>query len=327
MLSQEVAFVSARPVQERIEGSGGWANGAAMFVGDNPPDAAVINYYQRERHLYGKLKIEVLDSPGKVLEEVPASKRPGLNRVMWSMREKPPRVPPAAQIAFGGTRGVRFAPGEYTVRLTKSGKTYETKFSIGLDRRAKFTEADKKAQYDAAIKVRGLFDDESALMDRIVFLRREVAKTGGAFPENDPMRKTVKDFDGKIEVVRKKIVATTEGGAITGEERIREHTDQLYGALLSYEGKPGDYHLAYIDTLRRELDDVNKDFEQLLAKDLPAFNQTLKSKGKEEIKAPPAKLAVNEQTPVSGGSYAGSQDPDQPAVAGSVLPANFRILH
>src|SRR5206468_11814246 len=36
MLSQEVAFVSARPVQERIEGSGGWANGAAMFVGDNP---------------------------------------------------------------------------------------------------------------------------------------------------------------------------------------------------------------------------------------------------------------------------------------------------
>jgi hypothetical protein len=31
---------------------------------------------------------------------------------------------------------------------------------------------------------------------------------------------------------------TTEGGAITGEERLREHTDQLYGAILSYEGKP-----------------------------------------------------------------------------------------
>src|SRR6202030_4255289 len=92
ILSQEVAFVSARPVQERIEGNGGWANGAAMFVGDNPPDAAVINYYQRERHLFGKLKIEVLDSTGRVLDEIPASKRPGLNRVTWSMREKPPRV-------------------------------------------------------------------------------------------------------------------------------------------------------------------------------------------------------------------------------------------
>ena len=244
--------------------------------------------------------------------------------MMWTMREKPPRVPPAAQIAFGGTRGVRFAPGEYTVRLTKNGKTYETKFTVGLDRRAKFTEADKKAQFDAALKVRALFDDESALMDRIVFLRTEVAKMGKSLPETDPLHKTVKDFDGKVEAIRKKIVATTEGGAITGEERIREHTDQLYGALLSYEGKPGDYHLAYIDTLRRELDDVNKEFEQLLAKDLPALNQTIKGKG--EIKAPPAKVAVNEQTPVSGGSLAGSGDPDG-AIDAVQFPANLRILH
>ncbi|HEV3392216.1 MAG TPA: hypothetical protein VG103_01790 [Chthoniobacterales bacterium] len=326
ILSQEVAFVSARPVQERIEGNGGWANGSAMFVGDNPPDAAVINYYQRERHLFGKLKIEVLDSTGGVVGEVSASKRPGLNRVMWTMREKPPRVPPAAQIAVGGTRGVRFAPGEYTVRLTKNGKTYETKFTVGLDRRAKFTDADKKAQFDAVIKVRALFDDESALMDRILFLRSEVAKSGAALPANDPLHKSVKDFDGKIETVRKKIVATTEGGAITGEERIREHTDQLYGALLSYEGKPGDYHLAYIDTLRRELDDVNKDFEQLLTKDLPAFNQSLKSKGKEEVKAPPAKIAVNDEGPASGGNFAGSIDPDE-AVGSTMLPTNLRLLH
>src|SRR5947209_7659871 len=326
VLTQDVSFISARPVQQRIEGSGGWANGSAMFVGDNPPDAAVINYYQRERHLFGKLKIEVLDSTGRVLDEVPASKRPGLNRVMWSMREKPPRVPPAAQIAFGGTRGVRFAPGDYTVRLTKNGKTYETKFTIGLDPRAKFTDAEKKAQFDAALKVRALFDDESALMDRIVFLRREVAKTGAALPENDPLRKSVKDFDGKIDNVRKKIVATTEGGAITGEERIREHTDTLYGALLSYEGKPGDYQLTYIDTLRKELDDVNKDFEQLLSKDLPAFNQSLKSKGKEEIKAPPAKVAMNDETRASGGTLANSSDPDA-TVGSTILPANFRLLH
>ena len=34
-------------------------NGDAVFTGDNPPDAAVITYYQRSRHLFGKLKIEV----------------------------------------------------------------------------------------------------------------------------------------------------------------------------------------------------------------------------------------------------------------------------
>ena len=97
LLKQEASFVSARPVQQRIEANGGWANGAAVFVGDNPPQAAVITYYQRSRHLFGKLKIEVLDASGRVVDEVPASKRPGLNRVIWSMHEKPPRVPPAAQ--------------------------------------------------------------------------------------------------------------------------------------------------------------------------------------------------------------------------------------
>jgi len=306
LLTQEVAFVSARPVQQRIEGSGGWANGDAVFVGDNPPDAAVITYYQRARHLFGKLKLEILDESGRVLDELPASKRPGLNRVTWPMRAKPPRVPPAAQIAFAGARGPRLVPGVYTVRLTKAGKVSETKLTVGLDRRAKFSEADRKAQFDAAMKVRALFGDESALMDRILDLRKALAQGSAAVPEGDPLRKNISDFDGKVDAVRKKIVATTEGGAITGEERLREHTDQLYGSLLSYEGKPGEYLIAYIDTLKRELADVTKDFEQLIAQDLPALNESLKTKGQQPIPPPPAKVAVDDTT---GGSADGSTRP------------------
>ena len=311
LLSQEASFVSARPVQQRIEANGGWPGGAATFTGDNPPDAAVITYYQRTRHLFGKLKIEVLDASGRVVDELPASKRPGLNRVIWSMHEKPPRVPPAAQLAFAGTRGPRLLPGTYTVRMTKAGKVSETKLTVGLDKRVKFSEADRKAQFDAAMKIRALFDDESALMDRIIALRGSLKKTGAGFPEGDPLRKTVGDFDGKVDAVRKEIVATTEGGAITGEERLREHTDQLYGAILSYEGKPGDYQIANIDALRRELVDITKEFEQVLAKDLPALNDALKAKGQPAIEAPPAKVAVNDAPSGSGGGE---------------LPANFRLI-
>src|SRR4051812_29195171 len=302
-LNQEAVFVSARPVQQRIEANGGWANGAAAFVGDNPPDAAVITYYQRSRHLFGKLKIEVLDSTGRVVDTLPASKRPGLNRVIWGMREKPPRVPPAVQLAGAGLQGPRLLPGTYTVRMTKAGKISETKLVGGLDRRVKFTEADRKAQFDAAMKVHALFGDESALMDRILFLRGALAKSRGALADGDESKKAMTDFDGKLDAVRKQIVATTEGGAITGEERLREHTDQLYGAILSYDGKPGDYQVARIDALRKELGDVTRDFETLVTKDLPALNEALKAKGKEAIPAPPAKVAVNEQS-FGGGSLA-----------------------
>jgi len=82
---------------------------------------------------------------------------------------------------------------------------------------------------------------------------------------------------------------------------LREHTDQLYGAILSYEGKPGGYQVTYIDSLKRELDDVTKEFDQLLAQDLPALNESLKAKGQHPIEAPPAKVAVNEKAPSPGG--------------------------
>jgi len=315
LLKQDVAFVSARPVQQRIEGQGGWPNGDAVFVGDNPPDAAVINYYQRERHLFGKMKLEVLDASGRLIDELPASKRPGLNRVTWTMQAKPPHVPPAAQIAFSGTRGPRLVPGVYTVRLTKAGKVSETKLTVGLDRRAKFSAADRKAQFDAAMKVHALFGDESALMDRIVALRKALAQSGASLSEGDPLRKNISDFDGKVDAVRKKIVATTEGGAITGEERLREHTDQLYGAILSYEGKPGGYQVAYIDTLKRELADVTREFDLLLAQDLPALNESLKTKGQQPIPAPSPSIGAADATHGSSGATGAS----------AVFPADFRI--
>ena len=135
------------------------------------------------------------------------------------------------------------------------------------------------------------------------------------------------DLDGKVDAVRKQIVATKEGGAITGEERLREHTDQLYGALLSYEGKPGDYQLGYYEALKRELADASNEFAGLVAKDLPALNDALKAKGQPTISPPPEKVALNDDNASfsGGGGMSGQTDPDGPA-AKIILPADFRVL-
>lgn len=286
LLSQEAAFVAARPVQQRIQGQGGWSTGSAVFIGDNPSNGAVITYYQKSRHLFGKLKIEILDASGKLIDELPASKRRGLNRVEWAMRVKPPRVPPAVQLAFAGTQGPRVLPGRYTVRMTKNGKVYEQKLTVGLDRRVSFSVADRKAQFDAAMSVHRLFGEESALMDRIAALRGALAESKAAVKDAG-LAGRIAALDGKADLVRKRIVATTEGGAITGEERLREHTDQLYGAILSYEGRPGRYHLERIAALKAELKETVDAFGTLLDTDLPRLNEALKAAQQPEISKPP----------------------------------------
>jgi len=297
-LASEAAFLPVKPVQQRISAFGGWANGDAVFEGANPKSGADIAYYQKSRHLFGKLTIDVLDANGKVIDTLPASVRRGINHVYWSMRVKPPRVPPAAQVAFNSTQGPRVPPGTYTVRMTKGKDVYTTKVDVGLDRRVSYTAADRQAQYDAALRVRDLFGQMSDLVFKINAVRAQIGADTAKLPEKDALRKSLADLDDKADTIRKKIVATKEGGAITGEERLREHADTLYGAIMSYDGKPADYQLTRIDVLKRELGDVAADFTKFEQTDLGKANEALKA-GKLEPIAVPAAAPAEE-----GGSSA-----------------------
>jgi len=323
LLAQECSFVSARPVQQRIEATGGWVNGAAAFVGENPPTGAVITYYQRSRHLFGKLRLEVLDADGHVVDQLPASSRRGLNRVVWTMHLPPPHVPPAVQLAEAGTQGPRVLPGTYTIRLQNNGKTYEMRVDAGLDQRVKWSVADRRAQYEASMKVYTLFNDESALFAQIVGLREQVAAAARGRAANDPLQHRLADFDHQLDALRKQIVATTEGGAITGEERLREHTDQLYGALISWDGPPTAYQLDNIAGLRSQLTDVTTRFSQLTAKELPSLNAALGGKGGPLV-VPPLQAFEDDDAPAGADRLpAGRADPD--AVRAGPLPAELRL--
>jgi photosystem II stability/assembly factor-like uncharacterized protein len=286
LLQQDAAFVPARPVQQRINADGGWVEGDAKFTGENPASGAVITYYQRQRHLFGPLKIEILDAAGTVVDTIPATKRRGLNRVTWSTRVKPPAVPAAAQLAFNATRGPRMPPGTYTIRLTKGDKVYEQSLAIGLDRRAAYTAADRKVQFDAAMRVHALFGQMSTLVQRINSVRQALEAQAAALPGNDPLRKQLEQIEMKAEAIRKQVVATKEGGAVTGEERLREHTDLLYGAILSWEGRPTAYQLARTEVLRAQLGQIGADFDTLLASDLAPANDELNTRGLPRIVVP-----------------------------------------
>jgi photosystem II stability/assembly factor-like uncharacterized protein len=283
VMAQEAAFISAKPVQQRLPANGGWAEGSAVYTGPNPPDAALITYYQKKRHIFGKMKLEIFDSQGKLVDTLPPNSRRGISRVEWPMRLKAPRVPPAATAAFEAAQGPRVLPGTYTVKMTRGTETYTTQLVLELDPRAKFNLEDRKLEFDAATRLYNLLGDMSFDVDRINSVRDALAERGAKLKGDAPFAKRLQELTQKVDELRKKIVATKEGGAVTGELRIREKTTGLYGDLLNYEGRPTDYQVARIDSLKKELGDVETDFDGLVAKELPAVNKSLAQKKLEAI--------------------------------------------
>ena len=80
----------------------------AEFIGaSNPPGDAVITCYLKKRHIFGDMKLQVLDSAGRLVQTLPTGKRRGLqSRCATGLCEMGalPHIPPAA------TRGVRRRP-------------------------------------------------------------------------------------------------------------------------------------------------------------------------------------------------------------------------
>ncbi len=288
VLSQEVAFLPARLNQQRMSGRGGWSEGDATYVGPAAPGGALITYYQRTRHLFGPIKLDILDPDGKLVDTIPATKRRGINRVSWSMQVKPPQVPRAATVAFAASQGPRVVPGAYTIRLTKGPQVVQAKLEIGLDRRAPYTVADRRQQFDATMRVHALFGSMSTLVARIEGARSSAESRLKSVPPNDELHKKLRSLADRLENAKKQIVATKEGGAITGEERIREHADHLYGALLSWEGRPARYQVERIDALQHELNDVQAQFDSMMSKEVGGLNQELQMRRLSPIATGPA---------------------------------------
>src|SRR5262249_15648237 len=101
---------------------------------------------------------------------------------------------------------------------------------------------------------------------------------------DDLLRKQLQTAAAQADEQRKKIVATKEGGAITGEERLREFLTDLYSNVISYEGRPSQTQVERADSLARELADVVKNFDSWEAKELSGLNEALAKKRLEAIK-------------------------------------------
>ena len=147
--------------------------GDRVFRGANPPYGAPITY-----RLPGALdsatalRVDVLDAGGRVIRTLRRLPRTaGMQRVWWGLDEEPPRPrrasagPSPEEEFFGPVTGPRVLPGTYTVRLVAGTDTLTRPLTVRLDPTVRgVTEADLRAQYEAALRLRTM---QSAVNDTL----------------------------------------------------------------------------------------------------------------------------------------------------------------
>src|SRR5262249_49256826 len=172
--------------------------------GQARPEAAMIHYWLRKRHLIGPLRIEVYDASGSLVSSFPGGKRRGLNRVEWPMRMKPPHTPPSTNLIpqpFAGL-GPRVLPGTYTVKLVKDTATYVSSVELVADPRADYSAADRAVQHQTAMTLYGMLGELTWLGDAVIDLQQQVSSRLGTLGLSDSPRKALHEFADRVETLR-----------------------------------------------------------------------------------------------------------------------------
>jgi len=169
--------------------------------------------------------------------------------------------------------------------MTKDKQIYTTPLQVIADPRSTHTAEDRRAQFDLSMKLYDLLGNMTYSVERINGIRLALEDRAAKLPANDPLGNRLRSASAEVDVLRKKIVATTEGGAITGEERLRENLADLYSNVVFYEGRPSQAQAQRTDVLARELGDVVRDFESWLGKEMAGINSELARKKLETITA------------------------------------------
>lgn len=152
-------------------------DGHDSFLGANPPDGAIIDFWSKAKPELKDVKIAILDASGKQVATIkPTAVEAGLNRLVWNLRSDRV-VPPTQQelnaaerMAAAGAEppvfgGPKIDPGQYTVQITIGADKSSKAFTVEEDPRITwFTSADRATR-------RAAIDELTAAMKRADDLR------------------------------------------------------------------------------------------------------------------------------------------------------------
>ncbi len=266
VLAKNVHIFKTKPFTMPEESTFGGNSNGSQYVGPNRDRSAKFIYYLKKRHTFGKMRIEVQDKDGKVVQVLDAKKQRGINIVTWNYRMNLPKVAKGKTFSFGGFTSPRVPAGKYTFVMKKGKKEYKHEIETQYDPVANISLEDRKAQEAMTMKLYNMTQDLAYLVFRMDEAKDYANKVK---EKNAKLEKLTAKLLSALNELKKTLVITTGDNYVgTAENELREKLGDLYSVVTDNFEKPAKSQYANLAILEKELDEAKTKYAGIKSKEL-----------------------------------------------------------
>jgi hypothetical protein len=217
---------------------------------------------------------------------------------------------------FGGGAGYLVEPGDYTVKVTMGDASDTKVVHVEEDPRIEISPSDRAKRFAAIKDAFALSRDLTVVQTQIVSLKTSLDNTMTAWKARprdqripDNVQKAADDFSKKVNEVAGHFVnppleSEEQGSAapplINYPPTLGQRINQVFGGMQSVTAVPTTDEMADYSLLKKELEDLKPQVNQLVKEGLPALNKMINDAGVAQI--------VLVQTAGGGSGRRGGQD-------------------
>lgn len=276
--------------------------GNNVFLGENPPAGASIDFYQATP-ARNRPSVEIYDASGKLVRrlsgvveggddededsgkhrEPAVSNHAGINRVIWDLSYAGPVLWKQAPAKWdrGPSHGPRVLPGTYTVKLLDGGTRMTQTLVVREDPRIQLAPGELRARLAFEQRIYGEIDTLDVMLNQLDLLRKQIAtqvEVAQADGGHDGVIRSAKALNADVDRLEDLITAkyTNYEDGIQRPARLR---DRLLGLLDTVSGSPDAPLPAELQeerTLDQDATAALESYHRFVAREVPAFNAALR---------------------------------------------------
>lgn len=274
-------------------------------AGQNPAYGAIINYYLKTVPA-GDVKIRIEDDKGQLVRTINGTKTAGINRVNWDLRTEltkevrlrtSPAYAPEIRVGPDGWRlapdgprmSILMPPGTYSVKLLVGGNMVESQqLVVRKDPHSEGTEADIKEQIAVLSELRQDLENAASMVNQIEVLRSQLAHLTAVLDSSSAgdhaeIKRAAAELDKKLIEVEDNLIQRRLTGQ--GQDTVRwppkllSKINYLANGIGGADFKPTNQHREVKALLEEQLAAHRRRLDEILSKDLEAFNRLLRDRG------------------------------------------------